>query len=234
MRLIDKKDYVNLENFLKQIGVSEEIKDKLFKLISLSGVNAIDEAIEILGNIDEISEFKVLTDYLDIYGLEYKIDFGIARGLDYYTGMVFEIYCSSLGAESQLCGGGSYSLSKLFGGEDISSTGFAIGFDRVMEVTKLMPSKKSHIFVVCFEDTRKEAIYIANELRKHVITSIDVMRRKFRDQMSYANNISASHVVIVGKDEIDSGKYGFKDMKTGIQKQMTLEEILNFVSTLNL
>ncbi|MBU4077818.1 MAG: ATP phosphoribosyltransferase regulatory subunit, partial [Euryarchaeota archaeon] len=162
---------------------------------------------------------------LDVYGLDYQVDLGIARGLDYYTGMVFEIYCEGLGAQNQVCGGGSYRLAQLFGGEDTPSTGYAIGFDRIMEICEVKPEAPRRIVIVSFEDTRKEAIVIAQKLREHVPVYIDVMGRKFKDQIAYANTIGASHVVIVGKNELDAGKVALKNMKTGEQVLVTVEEV---------
>ncbi len=225
MRLVDKKDDKGLEEFLDEINTPEDMRGKLFRLIGLRGINAMPEARELVGDIEAISQFEALLDLLDVYGLEYQVDLGIARGLDYYTGMVFEIYCEGLGAQNQVCGGGSYRLTQLFGGEDTPSTGYAIGFDRIMEICKLRPEPPKSIVVVSFEDTRKEAIVIANKLREHVATYIDVMGRKFKDQISYANTIGTSHVVIVGKSELDAGKVALKDMRTGEQELVTVEEV---------
>jgi len=204
----------------------------LLRLIGLSGMNAVHEARELLGDIESISQFEALLDLLDVYGLEYQVDLGIARGLDYYTGMVFEIYCEGLGAQNQVCGGGSYRLAQLFGGEDTPSTGYAIGFDRIMEICEVKPEAPRRIVVVSFDDTRKEAILIAQKLREHVPTYIDVMGRKFKDQISYANTIGASHVVIVGKNELDAGKVALKDMKTGEQVLVTVEEAAQRIANL--
>ena len=83
--------------------------------------------------------FEKTLKLLDAYGVDYLLDFGIARGLDYYTGMVFEVYAEGgLGAQKQICGGGSYQLIQLFGGGDVPSTGFGIGFDRIMEICPLV------------------------------------------------------------------------------------------------
>ncbi len=227
MRLVDKKDDKGLEEFLDEINAPDDMRGKLFRLIGLRGINAMPEARELVGDIEAISQFEALLDLLDVYGLEYQVDLGIARGLDYYTGMVFEIYCEGLGAQNQVCGGGSYRLAQLFGGEDTLSTGYAIGFDRIMEICELKPEPPKSVVVVSFEDTRKEAIAIANKLREHVATYVDVMGRKFKDQISYANTIGASHVVIVGKNELDAGKVALKDMKTGEQELVTVEEVLD-------
>ncbi len=225
MRLVDKKDDKGLEDFLDEIRAPDEVKGKLFRLIGLRGINAMPEARELVGDIEVISQFETLLSLLDVYGLEYQVDLGIARGLDYYTGMVFEIYCEGLGAQNQVCGGGSYRLAQLFGGEDTPSTGYAIGFDRIMEICEVKPADTKRIAVISFEDTRKEAIVIAKRLREHVATYVDVMGRKFKDQMSYANTIGASHVVIVGRNELDAGKVALKDMKTGEQVLLTVEEV---------
>ncbi len=225
MRLIDKKDDKGLEEFLDKIGAPDEIRGRLFRLIGLHGENAIHEAEELVGSIDAISQFKMLLDLLDAYGLEYQVDLGIARGLDYYTGMVFEIYCEGLGAQNQVCGGGAYRLAALFGGEDTPSTGYAIGFDRIMEICEVKPDLPRKIVVVSFDDTRKEAISIANNLRCKIATYNDVMGRKFKDQIAYANAIGASHIVIVGKNELDAGKIALKDMRTGEQELVTVDEV---------
>ncbi len=232
MRFVDKKDDKGLEDFLDHIQAPDEMRGTLFRLIGLRGINAVDEARELLRDIEAISQFEALLDLLDVYGLEYQVDLGIARGLDYYTGMVFEIYCEGLGAQNQVCGGGSYRLAQLFGGEDTPSTGYAIGFDRIMEICEVKPEAPRRIVVVSFEDTRKEAIGIAQKLREHVSAYIDVMGRKFKDQISYANTIGASHVVIVGKNELDAGKVALKDMKTGEQVLVTVEEVAERITNL--
>jgi histidyl-tRNA synthetase len=226
MRLVDKKDDKGLDEFLDEINAPDEMRGKLFRLIGLRGINAMHEARELVGDIEAISQFEALLELLDVYGLEYQVDMGIARGLDYYTGMVFEIYCEGLGAQNQVCGGGSYRLAQLFGGEDTPSTGYAIGFDRVMEICEARPAEVKRIVVVSFDDTREQAIVIAQKLRQHVATYIDVAGRKFKDQISYANTIGASHVVIVGKNELDAGKVALKDMKTGVQELLAVEEVV--------
>ncbi len=231
MRLVDKKDDKGLEGFLDEISALDEMRGRLFRLIGLHGDNAVHEAKELVGEIEAISQFEALLNLLEVYGLEYIVDLGIARGLDYYTGMVFEIYCEGLGAQNQVCGGGSYRLAQLFGGEDVTSTGYAIGFDRVMEICEAKPEVKKSVVVACFEDTRKEAIAIAKKLREHVPAYIDVMGRKFKDQIAYANTIGASHVVIVGKNELDQGKVALKDMKTGEQVLVTVEEVVERLKT---
>ncbi len=226
MRLVDKKDDIGLEEFLDEIAAPPDIRSRLFRLIGLRGINAVHEAREMVGDIEAISQFESLLELLEVYGLPYQVDLGIARGLDYYTGMVFEIYCEGLGAQNQVCGGGSYRLAQLFGGEDTPSTGYAIGFDRIMEICELKPEVKKRIVVISFDDTRKEAVAIARALREHTTAYIDVMGRRFKDQISYANTTGASHIVIVGKNELEAGKVALKDMKTGEQELVAVEDVV--------
>ena len=110
MRLVDKKEYAGLEALLEEIGAEEQLKSDLFRLIHLEGRYILPKVKEIVGNIPELVSFEKTLKLLDAYGVDYSLDFGIARGLDYYTGMVFEVYGEGLGAQKQVCGGGSYQL----------------------------------------------------------------------------------------------------------------------------
>ncbi len=226
MRLVDKKDYTGLEEYLEEINAPSELRVKLQRLIELTGNDAIEEARKLIGDIPEINDYQKLIELLEAYGIEYTIDFGIARGLDYYTGAVFEIYAEGLGAQNQVCGGGSYQLIKLFGGGDVPSTGFGLGFDRIMEVCEIEPEESSSVAIIAKDSTRLEAIKVANELRQHVPVYVDIMKRNFKAQMSYANYIEASHSIIVGEKELEEGKLTLKDMKSGDQELLTIEDII--------
>jgi histidyl-tRNA synthetase len=226
MRLVDKKDDKGLEDYLEEIDADIEMRRKLFELIGLTGSSAVDEAKALLGDIEELETFRTLLELLDTHGLDYTVNFGIARGLDYYTGMVFEIYSSGLGAQNQVCGGGSYRLAQLFGGKEVESTGFALGFDRVMEVCMIEPPAEDRAVVVCFDETRKEGIRIADSLREHLIVDVDVMGRSFSAQLKFANTIRARWAVIVGEDEVAQGKVALKDMESGKQELLDPGELI--------
>ncbi len=226
MRLVDKKDDKGLEDYLEEIDADIHMREKLFELIGLTGSDAVDEAKRLLGDIEELETFQAILDLLDIHGLDYTINFGIARGLDYYTGMVFEIYSSGLGAQNQVCGGGSYRLAHLFGGKDIESTGFALGFDRVMEVCTAQPPEESRVVVVCFDETRKEGMRIAQTLREHMVVDVDVMGRSFGAQLKFADNVGAKWAVIIGEDEVAQNKVALKDMESGEQEILDPDELV--------
>jgi histidyl-tRNA synthetase len=230
MRLIDKKEYAGLEALLEEIGAEEQLKSDLSRLIKLEGKDILPDVKEIVGDIPELASFERTLKLLDAYGVDYSLDFGIARGLDYYTGMVFEVYAEGLGAQKQVCGGGSYQLIQLFGGGDVPSTGFGIGFDRIIEICPLVAPTPKNVMLISKPETHLEAVKVAIELRKYLPVNIDIMERNFKAQLSFANAINADYVVIVGEKELEAGKLTLKDMVSGEQELLTLEEILKKVA----
>ena len=226
MRFVDKKEYAGLEALIEEIGVEDKLKFNLFKLIKLEGRYILPKVKEIVGDLPELVAFEKTLKLLDSYGVDYFLDFGIARGLDYYTGMVFEVYADGLGAQKQICGGGSYQLIKLFGGGDVPSTGFGIGFDRIMEICTLVNPTPKKIVLISKPETHLEAIKLAIKLRKYVPVHIDLMERNFKTQLSFANTINANYVIIVGEKELEAGKLTLKDMISGEQELLTLGEII--------
>jgi histidyl-tRNA synthetase len=170
---------------------------------------------------------------LEAFGFsDYVVDLGIARGLDYYTGTVFEIYVEGLGAQKQISGGGTYNLIELFGGEKVESTGFAFGFDRVMEALKIQgttaPSEgRVDVFVAPISSEMKlNAFKITQELRNSGIsTDVELADRKFKKILSFASKSGAKYVVLVGAREMEEGKVTIKDMESGDQEQISLEMV---------
>jgi len=129
LQKLDKKLYDEAEPMLIDLGVSDLARQEIFDLTGTVG------GTEVLSEVPgEAGEYlRSVAGILERMGVrDIDIDLGVVRGLDYYTGMVFEAEAPALGAEKQICGGGSYTLSELFGGEQVFSTGFAIGFDRIL------------------------------------------------------------------------------------------------------
>ncbi len=230
MRLIDKKDVEGLEKYLDEVGVSSDLRDSIFSLVELVGDrDIIGSAKEIIPDFD-FGHIEKLCDVLDALDVKYKLDFGIARGLDYYTGVVFEAYAKEgLGAQNQICGGGSYRLAHLFGGEDTPATGFALGFDRIAEICEVELERKKKVVVVSFRGLEGEAFKIANMLRDKAVVVTDVMERNIKKQLSYANDINADLAVIVGERELKEGKVAVKDLRSGEQKAVSLNELLDLI-----
>jgi histidyl-tRNA synthetase len=172
-----------------------------------------------------LEEFQETADLLEAYGVDFTIDFEIVRGLEYYSGTVFEIYAEGLGAQRQICGGGTYELASLFGGKETSSTGFGLGFDRIMEIVQMEGSRTSPVFLAFTPDVKVQATKIAGLLRKSIPLVIDVMGRSLGAQLKAAASAGARFVVIVGKDELDAGLLTMRDMSGGEQESMSLAEI---------
>ena len=177
-----------------------------------------------------LDEFQQTVDLLEAYGVNFQIDFEIVRGLDYYSGTVFEIYAQGLGAQRQICGGGTYELASLFGGKEISSTGFGLGFDRIMEVARIKEETMPPLFLIYTPDVKADAARMAVSLRRSIPTVLDVMGRSMGAQLKAASGAGARFAVIVGREELDSGRLILRDMSGGEQEAMTLEEIIERLS----
>ena len=238
MGLIDKGDEKELKKLLNKSKISETLKEILLKLIGIKGHDeVIEEVREIIktckGAFKSLDDLEELLNLLKTFGFNnYIVDLGIARGLDYYTGIVFEIYVHELGAQKQISGGGTYNLIQIFGGEPVESTGFAFGFDRVMEALILQetafPIKGIvDIFVAPLSnDMRNDAFKIAQDLRRNGIsTDVDLAGRKLKKLLSYADSLGAKYTILVGARDFENGKVTVKNMMTGDQELTDLDVI---------
>lgn len=172
-----------------------------------------------------LEDFQKTIDLLDSYGVNAVIDFEIVRGLEYYSGTVFEIYAEGLGAQRQICGGGTYELASLFGGAPTNSTGFGLGFDRIMEIVQIDERRRMPVVLAYTPDVKLEAARIAKGLREKIPVVLDVMGRGLGAQLKAAGVAGAKHVIIVGENELKSGKFTLRNMETGMQVTLALDEI---------
>lgn len=237
MTSIDKGVIEDLDELLLELNTDSQLKNILLEIIQLQGGFEVIETLESLvsqydGVLNEISKFKDLISLLDDFKMEeYVINLGIARGLDYYTGMVFEVYVPRLGAQKQICGGGTYNLVETFGGETVESTGFAFGFDRLMAAIETKEIKSAvEVFVAPISNsTRSKSFEIAQMLRDNGInTEIDLSRRKFKKLLNYANNLNCKWVVLVGERDLEEGNLTIKNMISGEQEIIKIENIVSF------
>lgn len=230
MRFIDKRDSEGLASYMDEEGIASDVQEKVFQVSALHGSREVLTEAEGLTDQNNLEYLRELCDILDFIGVEYTINLGIARGLDYYTGMVFEIYAEGLGAQKQVCGGGRYRLTHLFGGEDVPSTGFAIGFDRVVEICGIDIPQRKLAVIISFPDTLKESFKVAEKLRSAGLRVIsDVMGRSIRKQLSHASDIGADYAIIVGRKEIEEGVVGVKNLNTGVQKSVPIDELTKYL-----
>ncbi len=233
LQKLDKKLYDEARPLLAEMGVAEKDVEDLFKLTETVG------GTEVLSMVPgEAGDYlSQVVGYLDLMGVkDVEIDLGVVRGLDYYTGMVFEAEAPVLGAEKQICGGGSYTLSELFGGEKVFSTGFAIGFDRIllaMEKEGIIYQRKGiDAYVVAVsDDVRKDSFAIVTKLREAGVSAdIDIMGRKLGKAMKSASTECARYAVIVGAKELESDSVTLRDMDSGEQSVVPISELADRIS----
>ena len=246
-KTFDSKDPTLVADILRAIDKiqkksKQEILDEFKGRYDADKLEKILEFSQIKGNIKEVEEkidttqldswdyLKQLFDSLENRGVSnVQINFGIVRGIDYYSGTVFEVYDknSTLGA---LAGGGRYdSLTKAFGREDIGATGVAGGVERIiltMQEQKIISDTKQPRVSVLYtnEDMQKVAMSIASLLRlANIPTNIDLAGKVLKKQMDHATD--SRYCIIVGPKELDDGKVVLRDMKSGEESQVDIEII---------
>ena len=233
LQKLDKKLYDEARPLMKEMGVADDVMEEIFELTETVGDSSV--LTKVPGEAGDY--LRQLVELLDIMGVrDIEIDLGVVRGLDYYTGMVFEIEAPSLGAEKQICGGGSYTLSQIFGGSEVFSTGFAIGFDRVLlaieKEGQTFECKGVDAYVLpVTEDMRMKCSEIASMLRAAGIpTDLDLMGRKMQKAMKYAAGIGAKYAIIVGAKEMESGCVTVKDMASGEQQVVAVADLVSKIN----
>ena len=189
--------------------------------------------------IDYLSEndqksFSATLDLLDSIKIPYTINNYLVRGLDYYSQTVFEIQSDLLGAQSALCGGGRYDyLVEELGGEPTPAIGFAAGIERLIlaiENNNRITKKNPDIYIISMdESSHKYSFVVENRLRRNKKLKIisDKLRRTMKSQMKDANRLMAKNVIIIGEEEMNSGQLTLKDMNTGDQQKLTLDNIVD-------
>ena len=245
---IDKLEKIGLENVNAELaadGLSKEAIDKLQPIISLSGNN--DEKLNIIAEvlkdseigIKGIEELRYIFSVLEEVGLEneLQLDLTLARGLNYYTGAIFEVKALDVQIGS-ITGGGRYdNLTGIFGMPGLSGVGISFGADRIFDVLNalnLYPDNAmtgTKLLFINFGD--KETAYCLPIIQKARISGIaseiypDSV--KMKKQMNYANNNGIPYVALAGENEINAGKITLKNMITGEQKLVDTEELISIV-----
>ena len=229
-RIIDKKNKIPEEKFreeMEKIG-GKDNTDSLFEILQIQG--DVDSALTKLDHFERSDVLGELRDLLVTYGKRTVLDLSIVRGLAYYTGVVFEVHDIS-GEFRALLGGGRYDrVVELFGAQPTPAVGFGMG-DAVLELLMrregVWPEEKIDVdyFVAIIPGFRKEAIKIAMLLRrKGYKVDMELTRRSIGKQLKYANKINARYTIIVG-EEIRKGEVVIKDMESGEQKKVKIEDL---------
>ena len=177
------------------------------------------------------SKFDMLGSALTAMGIDYTVDSSIVRGLDYYTGAVFEFIAEGIGAQSTVCGGGRYDgLVESLGGPALSGIGFGMGITRVIlalkekGLDKIAPKRPTLYVAALGERAQIKALSIVERLRSEgSYAECDIVGRSLKAQMKYANKIGAAYTLIIGDSEIDAGRAQLRNMENGEQTEVDLD-----------
>ncbi len=180
------------------------------------------------------THFEKVQSLLTLAGVDYKVNAGIVRGLDYYTKTVFEFVSDNIGAQGTVCGGGRYDgLIGQFGGNDVPGIGFAVGIERLLMLlentgVEIPDNNSVKLYIAPMgEKEAQKAFEIASELRnKGVSCDVDHMNRGIKAQFKYADKIGAEYVAVIGSNELENNRVNLKNMKDGTEKQIALSDIV--------
>lgn len=246
---IDKLDKIGLDAVnkeLAEVGISAEAIDKLQPIISLTGFNEdkLQTIVDVLTTseigMEGINETRFILDTLKKCGLknEIELDLTLARGLNYYTGAIFEVKALDVQIGS-ITGGGRYdNLTGIFGMPGLSGVGISFGADRIFDVLNqldLYPKEavdSTRLLFINFGEKETEyCLPIAAMARNAGIsTEIYPDTVKMKKQMAYANAKQIPFVAIIGENEMADGKVMLKDMQTGEQRLVTAEALIEIIS----
>lgn len=246
---IDKLDKIGIENVNSELaadGLSEDAINKLQPIIALSGTNEekLDTICSVLKDSETglkgVEELRYILGILNVSGLKNEVQFDItlARGLNYYTGAIFEVKALDVQIGS-ITGGGRYdNLTGIFGMPGLSGVGISFGADRIFDVLNTLDlypkdaiAGTELLFINFGEAETAYCLPIAAEARKAgIATEVYPDPVKMKKQMSYANNNAVHYVALAGDNEIKEGKVTLKDMLTGEQCLVSSDELISIIT----
>ena len=245
LRIIDKIEKIGKEAVieeLEKIELPTESINKILDFIEIDGTT--DEKLQKLQklNIENeafktgLEELTEVVKYVRLFGIpdsNFKVDLTIARGLDYYTGTVYETFLNEYRELGSVCSGGRYeNLAENYTDKKLPGVGISIGLTRLFyklnELNLIKADQKSvaEVLIVPMVEDMTVPIKLASDLRNNGInTEIFLNDKKLKAKMKYADKLEIPYVIVVGEDEVNSGIVKIKDMKTGEQKESLIEEV---------
>ena len=252
LRIIDKIEKIGKENVieeLEKIEVPTESISKIIDFIEIDGTT--DEKLQKLQDLNiENDTFKIgleeltqVVKYVRLFGIpdsNFKVDLTIARGLDYYTGTVYETFLNEYRELGSVCSGGRYeNLAENYTEKKLPGVGISIGLTRLFyklnELNLINANKKSvaEVLIVPMLEDLSVPIKIANNLRENGInTEIFLNDKKLKAKMKYADKLEIPFVIVVGEDEVKSEVVKIKNMKTGNEKECQIYNIPHLIRLL--
>ena len=243
---LDKLDKIGKDGVINELinaGVSEIKCKQLFELITISDLNEtiLDKltssfnqnalAMSAIGDLRELVRFLGNSPR----SIKLELDLSLARGLDYYTGCIFEAVIPDSGIGS-VSGGGRYdNLTDIFGLKDVSGVGISFGVDRIYEILdsqNLWPNANSNnqSVLICHfdQETQEFGVRVAQKLRQSEISVLVYPdKKRINKQLDFANNKGFSHAIVIGQDEMESGILTLKDLFSGDQMKLSIEDCIS-------
>ena len=246
MRTVDKLDKIGPEKVKailmdEEIALSEEQASEILKFIAITGTNEeVLAALEGYQNRNEVfdeglTELNTVVKYLAAFGVpaeNFAVDLTIARGLDYYTGTVYETTLLDHPEIGSVCSGGRYdNLAEYYTDKQLPGVGISIGLTRLFYVlgeqgmlNPDLPTAPADVLILPMTDDLSAAISLATQLRENGIRAqIHGENKKFKQKISYADKLGIPYVIFLGEDEINAGVVACKDMATGEQTKLEPE-----------
>ncbi len=247
MRIIDKIDKIGKEAVkeeLQTLGVAEKSIDQIINFITITGTN--DEKLQSLQNLGianemfqtGLAELTEVVKYIRVFGVpdtNFSVDLTIARGLDYYTGTVYETFLNNYRELGSVCSGGRYeNLAEYYTDKKLPGVGISIGLTRLfyklneLELIKAEKHSMADILIVPMTENMDKPIELASSLRKlDINTEVYLNDKKLKAKMKYADKLKIPYVLVIGDDEITNNQVRVKNMETGEETQVNLiaEEI---------
>ena len=249
MRVIDKLEKIGKNNViatLEELNIPKETINKIIEFIEIDGTT--DEKIAALDKLnikndlflEGVNELKEVVKYVRMLGVpdtHFKVDLTIARGLDYYTGTVYETFLNEYREIGSVCSGGRYdNLAEFYTDKKLPGVGVSIGLTRLFyklnELQAVRENQKSiaKVLVVSMTEDIEKPLEIASKLRNEEInTQVYLENKKVKAKFKYADHLQIPYVITIGEDEVQNNVVSLKDMNTGEQKTLTIEEAIKLL-----
>ncbi len=249
MRIIDKLEKIGRENVVKclqDLKVADEKIQKILNFIEIDGTT--DEKLQKLENLNftnelflqGLNELKQVVKYVRLFGVpdsNFKVDLTIARGLDYYTGTVYETFLDDYRELGSVCSGGRYdNLAEFYTDKKMPGVGVSIGltrlFSKLSELNILNEKDESisKVLVVSMTDDISRALEVATKIRDEGInTDVYLENKKIKAKFKYADKLKIPYVAVIGEEEEKNGTVSLKNMESGEQEEMSVEKMIEIL-----
>lgn len=247
LRTVDKLEKIGIdkvEEELANLGLDRQVIARINKFIKIEGSN--EEILLALKDLNVDNEFfqegleelSTVVKYIKIFGVpedNFKIALSIVRGLDYYTGTVYETFLDEYPSLGSICSGGRYDdLAAYYTKQKLPGVGMSIGLTRLFyqlreaNIINFEDTSLTKVLIIPMDEFIEESVEVANALRKKEIHSqVYLESGKMGKKFNYADKLNIPYVIVVGEEEVKTGLYSLRDMKTGEQKNLSIEDIIN-------